>query len=396
VGGVVLLPEDEALPGEQGDDVRRGAAVLAGRHRGEAAAAGEGEGQQQLIRQIGAGEGGRGEKPRHPVRGLLRERFRGGAELAEAGDDLGRMLEDGFEQQHVAGAERAGELAGLEGRLRPAEMLTRGGEFPLGDVEGKAREQGGGGDREAGAPLDAVDRGERGGADVHLDAAAALREEAVAVEPRLDARAHAVENRQEDPLDEVEGRGGHIVRAALDDEARRPVREDERHQQGLQDETGAAGGPDRETVIAGADPARTEDELPRAEAQPLAFGAADLAGGLDRGQMLAHQSRLLALAADIGDAEGLPGDERERAGVAQHLAAAFAFRSVDGDHGSSIFSSSRGGRTYCRKRSSTAPKRAKLACAWRRLRAWFGPPRTISASCSSCPSSSQKQTLQTS
>jgi hypothetical protein len=69
-----------------------------------------------------------------------------------------------------------------------------------------------------------------------------------------------------------------------------------------------------------------------------------------------------------------------------------SFKGLD-DFGSPVDS---GGRTKHVQRPSQAPMAWKLARATVRLSARFGPPRTSSASWSSWPSSSQKQTGQTS
>jgi hypothetical protein len=180
--------------------------------------------------------------------------------------------------------------------------------------------------------IDAFDRDQRGRGDVHLDPPATARVKAVADQPRLDGRPHAVDDRQERLRDELERRGEHVVRAAFEDQARRRIGEDERHQQRLEDQAGAARRADGKAIFAGHHLARREGDVGRADRKAVARRTAQRARGLDRSDMLAHQPRLGALAARIDDAEGLAGDQRQRARIAHHLSPAFALRPVDDDH----------------------------------------------------------------
>ena len=109
----------------------------------------------------------------------------------------------------------------------------------------------------------------------------------------------------------------------LDHQSRRLVRQGQRHKHRLEDERGRPRSADGEFIIARRDRSRLEDDAIGAKLQAFALGPADGASGLDRGQVLAHQARLVAARTDLLDRERLAGDKRQRAGVAEHLPAAF-------------------------------------------------------------------------
>lgn len=83
----------------------------------------------------------------------------------------------------------------------------------------------------------------------------------------------------------------------------------ERRQQGLQDESGAAAGADGERISAGHDFPGVKHELYRSEFSAIDAGFADFCGGFHAGEMLAHQTRLGPLATDVGHAKWTTGDE---------------------------------------------------------------------------------------
>lgn len=122
------------------------------------------------------------------------------------------------------------------------------------------------------------------------------------------------------------------MRAPLQHNAGRLVCEKKRHQHGLEHQPRAASRTHRKMVLAGRKPAWREDDLGRAYGQPLTCGAADPARRLNRRHVLAHEPRLLAPATNIGDAERLVGDERQRTRVAHDLPASLTFCPVDDDH----------------------------------------------------------------
>ena len=181
--------------------------------------------------------------------------------------------------------------------------------------------------------LDAFDLHQGRWLNRNLDPATATRVKAMADQPRLDARTHPVDHRQEAAFDKVERRCHHVVGPALDGQARRRVGQYQRHQDGLQDETGAASRADFEMIIARRHTAWRKGHFRRADSKAIAPGISDTAGSLDGRDMLAHQPWLAAPAANGGDPERLAGDERQRARIAHDLPSAFAFRSIDDDHG---------------------------------------------------------------
>ena len=160
--------------------------------------------------------------------------------------------------------------------------------------------------------------------DEDPEAAAAGRVEAVARQLDRDARAGAVDEREERFLDEVEGRRVDVVRAAFEREEARGPRDHQRRQHRLQDERGAAGRADPEGVVAGRDLARLERELARADRRALDARATHLGRRQHGRQMLPLQAGPLATRPHALDAEGLAGDERERERRAYDLTAALA------------------------------------------------------------------------
>ena len=132
----------------------------------------------------------------------------------------------------------------------------------------------------------------RGDADPKI--AAAGREEAPAHQFCGAGRAHAVQNRQEGLLHEVERRRQGVMGAALQADRRRPRRQQERRKNRLQHEHGTAGSADREVIRPRNHCSRSELERGGGNSGPAHRGLADGLGRPDRREMLAHQTRLLA------------------------------------------------------------------------------------------------------
>lgn len=96
-------------------------------------------------------------------------------------------------------------------------------------------------------------------------------------------------------------------------------------------------------------------------------GGADLPRRLHGHQVLPPQPGLVTATAQVGDAEGFAGDERERQRGAQHLAAALALGAIDLDRRCHDLTSGRCARsqpftqTTCRK-VWTISTRSACAC----------------------------------
>jgi hypothetical protein len=163
----------------------------------------------------------------------------------------------------------------------------------------------------------------RGGLDLDPQPAAARGVEAVALERRARARAHALEQRKEHASEIVPRRRRWVVSPALDDQQRRPLRQEQRRQDGLHHETRAPCGCDREAILAGSHSTRAELELGRAELRLARVGASDVPRGANGRQVLAQQARLRPAGADLLDPERRAGDQRQRERAAQDLPAAF-------------------------------------------------------------------------
>jgi hypothetical protein len=124
------------VPAEKAPDDRcSGEAVLARFDGRERASTRQREGQQQLVREVGSGEGGGLEISFHPAHGALCELFRGHAELAEAAHHLGHMLVFGFQQQDFAWTLLLGQLPDRERAVGPVEGLARAGDLAVRDVD---------------------------------------------------------------------------------------------------------------------------------------------------------------------------------------------------------------------------------------------------------------------
>lgn len=244
------------------------------------------------------------------------------------------MLALDLDEQGVAGADGVRLHAGPEGRVVPAEELAGAGEFALGDVDGQARDERGDRARDEGAAFEQVQRRDRGGRlHVDADAAPAGGVKPGALEAHRHARAQAVEQGGEDPLEEVEAGGERVVRAALEHERAGAGAREQGGQHGLQDERGAAGGADGEVVLARLDALRGEGDLGRTERVARDLGAPELRRRAQGRQVLAHQTRALAAGANAAHAQGLAREQREAESGAQDLPPALADRTVDSKHG---------------------------------------------------------------
>ncbi len=185
-----------------------------------------------------------------------------------------------------------------------------------------------------GGAVEEFDGAEGGaGVDVAFDLAAAGGGEAGGVELDAGGGAEEGEGGEEGAFDEVEGGGEGVVGAAFEDEGGGGVGLPEGGEEGLEEEAGAAGGADGEAVAARCDFAGAEVELGGADRGAVGDAVGDGAGGVDAGEVLAHEAGLGASPADVGHAEGLAGDHGEGEGGAEHLAAAAGAVEEDGFHG---------------------------------------------------------------
>lgn len=103
----------------------------------------------------------------------------------------------------------------------------------------------------------------------------------------------------------------------------------QRGQQGLQDEGGAAAGADGKGVVSTHDFPRVEHEFHRSEFRAIDARFADFCGGFHAGEMLTHQPGLGPLATDVGHAKWTTGDEGQGERGAQELAAAGFARDLE-------------------------------------------------------------------
>src|SRR5262249_54493279 len=112
-------------------------------------------------------------------------------------------------------------------------------------------------------------------------------------------------DRQKGPGQEIEGRRERIVRASLNGDPRSCPAIQQRWKQRLEDERGAARGPDGELILARLDRRRLEAQALRAQLCSQDARAADSSGGMDSGQMLSQEARLLSPRTDLLDTERL-------------------------------------------------------------------------------------------
>ncbi len=268
------------------------------------------------------GRGG-GEVVTHLINRGIGHLLRAHAPLAEAGEDLGEMLGYDFARDDKARAAIAGMRHELAAGARPAHALFKLRKGALRELLAKAGEV----HRDA-APrvvpalqqLHGLQPRHRG--DRQLHAPTARRIETRAAQRGLHARTKARQLRQEAAREEIERRRERIVRAALERDARRAVRQHQRGQHGLEHERGAARRAHGKAIVSRAHALRAEDQLGRADLRAIRHGPANLRRRLHGRKVLPQQTRLRPSRADADNAERLPGDERQRKRGAEDLSPA--------------------------------------------------------------------------
>ncbi len=121
--------------------------------------------------------------------------------------------------------------------------------------------------------------------------------------------------------------------ATGDGEPRRPARQGQWQQHGLQHQGGGAGRADVHVVLPGRERRRHKHQALRAHPVPFHLGPADPCGCLHRCTMLEAQPRLGAIGPDVPQVERLAGHQRQRQCTAQHLPPALTHGAVDFNHG---------------------------------------------------------------
>jgi hypothetical protein len=149
----------------------------------------------------------------------------------------------------------------------------------------------------------------------------------------VDRRAHPRQERGQRADEERERRRARVVRAADQGQAPPATVGQERRHDRLGHEQGRAGAADVEAVVTRHQATGREGELGRAQARAVDGGARQRRRGLDAGQVLPQEAGLGPPGADVADGEALAGGERQRQRRADDLAAAFAVRAVDREHG---------------------------------------------------------------
>src|SRR5258708_643146 len=130
---------------------------------------------------------------------------------------------------------RARHLVDLELLTAEPEPLLHDRQLPMSDRRGQAGDDGAGAAAPDLRPLEERERTQaRRRIDVDLDRTATRGGKSPTYEPRLHARAHAIHEAQERALEEIEGRGQRVVRAALDADAAGRGRGEERRKDRLQ------------------------------------------------------------------------------------------------------------------------------------------------------------------
>ncbi|MNC85712.1 hypothetical protein D3C83_13240 [compost metagenome] len=147
--------------------------------------------------------------------------------------------------------------------------------------------------------------------DLEHHATAARRIKAVTLDARGHPGTEARELRQERRLEKSERGCAGVVGAALDHDARRRVRGDQRGQDGLEHEAGAARSTDVEMVNAGMHAAGLELERARADRVTDHVSGTDASCGGDGHRVLRAESGLVATRTDVLDAHGSARDERQ-------------------------------------------------------------------------------------
>ncbi len=251
--------------------------------------------------------------------------FGANAFFAETGEGFGDVLGGDLAGEDETGTAGGGVLDDFTRGARPAHAFLELGEGAFGDVRaegGKVRDYATTAVGAAFVQFDGLELWH--GCDLDFEASAAGGVEAGAREGGFDFGAEAGESRQEGAREEIERRGEWIVRAAFQGQARGATSEDQRGQDRLQNQRGAAGGSDGEAIFARADLLRSEDQFARANLRAIGHRVSDLRRGQHGGEVLAQQAGLFAPGADVDNPKRLPGDERERQRSAEDLPSALA------------------------------------------------------------------------
>lgn len=161
-----------------------------------------------------------------------------------------------------------------------------------------------------------------GGVNLDCEAAAAGGVEAGGFEMSGNARTHGVKEREESALQERKGRGVRIVSAAFEGEPGRLGSDDEGRKNRLKNKRGTASAADVEVKFPWSDVPWLKEKFHGTERGAFHVTLTDFRSGLDCGQVLAEQPRFGAAGADLLDAKGLAGDQRERKRCPEDLSAA--------------------------------------------------------------------------
>ena len=292
---------------------------------------GESHREKELVGEAAADRGTGADEVVHRLGSALADAFGGDALLAEAAGEFALLTEVGFNQ--AAQAEPGAGFAVLDRGVAGGHDLDGGIEHPAGERQRKLARQDADPRGDGVAAGDEVEREKLGaGFDPAFHDAATRRGEAGGVQGDRGFHTGLLQSRQEDAVEEVEGRRERVMGATFEFQGGRSGGLPQRGQQGLEEQAGAAGGADGEVVVARLHLPGAEDQLGRADLRTVGGAAGDFAGRFHAGQVLAHQSRPRALAADVRHAEGLAGDHRQRQGRAQHLPAAGGAVELEGFH----------------------------------------------------------------
>ena len=219
-------------------------------------------------------------------------------------------------------------------RLAERHQFTQPGELALGNIERQVREVSLRKHVGLRAALHKLYRFERlHRPDVGNDPASARRHEPIVCDLHIDIGAHPAQQRQIGGRHELERRRRRIVGAAADGDARRPARLQERQQNCLKHQHGAACRADGKLIGPRPQRARIEFKGRGADAGIVGMLAAtERCRRLQRGQVLAQQAGFLPPGPDVFHAERLAGQRGQAERRTQNLPAALTFRSINQNH----------------------------------------------------------------
>jgi hypothetical protein len=242
------------------DDANVGGDVVIRVDGGEAAAAGEGHGEQELVGEVEV-DGGIGcEKTVHHARGAVADFFGGNSHFAESTGHCAGIRESALDE---AGHTLTGTVWELvDAGVLAGHDLEGGLEHAFGDVRGKVAE----GNADAGglvvSPIGEIEGSEAAaGRDSAGDLATAGGSESMLSELGRRMESHALQRGLVDTFEKIEGRGERIVGSSAEMKGARFVRHGEGGQQGLQEQAGAARCADSEAIVSGFDCSGVEDEF---------------------------------------------------------------------------------------------------------------------------------------